>query len=48
MFAIVIRNYTRNKQTDFKAQSLTEALGVIMSEEKIISPAQTAQTFNRL
>lgn len=27
MFAIVIRNYTRNKQSDFKAQSLTGGFG---------------------
>lgn len=26
MFAIVIRNYIKNKPSDFKAQSLTEAL----------------------
>lgn len=51
MFAIVICNYTRNKETDFKAQSHTEGWGyelLCQGTEKIISQAQTAQPFSHL
>lgn len=43
MFSIVIRNYTTNKLTDFKAQSHTEGLEYeLIRQGKFISQAPTA------
>lgn len=49
MFAIVIRNYTRNKQRGFKAQSHTQRLGYelcwgkLAARHQLLSPSVTCR-----